>query len=145
MPYKCRLIITILWPFKKFINYYYHIIWIVKYLSCNLSCFFLIYCNHSFNFILTVLFIQLIRLIYSPIIHCFIGVILTIFVNVSLSISLSIFREFALSGCSLFFILVIRKEIGSFVGASFIYIIRGQSWNSGLIPLFFWIFGWGRF
>ena len=136
MPDKCLLMIPILWPFKKFINYYYHIIWIVI-LSCYRSGFLVIYWNHSFNFILTVLFIQLIRLIYSPIIHCFIGAILTIFVNVSLSISLSIFREFALSGCSLFFILVIRKEIGSFVGVSFIYIIRGQSWNSGFIPLVF--------
>ena len=136
--------IPILWPFKKFINYYYHIICIVI-LSCYRSGFLVIYWNHSFNFILTVLFIQLIRLIYSPIIHCFIGAILTIFVNVSLSISLSIFREFALSDCSLFFILVIRKEIGSFVGVSFIYIIRGQSWNSGLIQLVFWIFDRGRF
>jgi len=144
LPDKCRLMIPILWPFKKFINYYYHIIWIVI-LSCYRSGFLVIYWNHSFNFILTVLFIQLIRLIYSPIIHCFIGAILTIFVTVSLSISLSIFREFALSGCSLFFILVIRKEIGSFVGVSFIYIIRGQSWNSGLIPLVFWIFVRGRF
>ena len=144
MPDKCLLMIPILWPFKKFINYYYHIIWIVI-LSCYRSGFLVIYWNHSFNFILTVLFIQLIRLIYSPIIHCFIGAILTIFVNVSLSISLSIFREFALSGCSLFFILVIRKEIGNFVGVSFIYIIRGQSWNSGLIPLVFWIFGRGKF
>ena len=136
MPDKCRLMIPILWPFKKFINHYYHIICIVI-LSCYRSGFLVIYWNHSFNFILTVLFIQLIRLIYSPIIHCFIGAILTIFVNVILSISLSIFREFALSGCSLFFILVIRKEIGSFVGVSFIYIIRGQSWNSGFIPLVF--------